>query len=381
MKVTGPWLESAGTQAVFEALTANGHLALAVGGCVRNALMGVPVTDIDIATDATPETVIKLTDAANLKSVPTGIDHGTITVVSQGVGYEITTFRADTETDGRRAIVRFSTDMAEDAARRDFTMNALYANAAGELLDPLGGLPDLHARRVRFIGDAHARIAEDYLRILRFFRFCAWYGDPHLGFDSEALAAIAESLDGLENLSRERVTAEVMKLLAAPDPARAIATMAQTGVLQVVLPAAQPEHLAPLIHLEAEVNLPPDALRRLASLGPFDPSHLRLPKRDQRRLELYQSLLSGVESPSELAYRHGEAAALDVLLLRAAMLEMPLAPDAIPEVRKGSQAAFPVKPADLMPAYRGSALGDQLRALEERWIVSGFQLSKSDLLD
>ncbi|SHH60490.1 CCA tRNA nucleotidyltransferase [Marivita hallyeonensis] len=381
MKITDPWLENAGTQAVFAALTAKGHVALAVGGCVRNALMGVPVTDIDIATDATPETVVQLAKDAQLKSVPTGIDHGTITVVSDGTGYEVTTFRADTETDGRRAIVRFSTDMAEDAARRDFTMNALYANARGEVIDPLGGLPDLQARRVRFIGDATARITEDYLRILRFFRFSAWYGDPNLGFDVEALAAIAETLDGLDALSRERVTAEVTKLLSAPDPAPAIATMAQVGVLQMVLPGAHAESLAPLIHYETEAKLAPDAIRRLASLGPFDPSHLRLAKRDQRRLELYQRLISEITPAAELGYRHGAEAAIDVLLLRSALLENPVDPNTLDQARTGAQATFPVKPNDLMPTFTGAKLGEKLRELETRWIASGFVLGKSDLLD
>ena len=381
MKVFGDWLSSDATQAVFAALTARGHVAYAVGGCVRNALMNVAVTDVDIATDATPETVQDLAEAAGLKPVPTGFEHGTITVVSGGTGYEVTTFRADTETDGRHAIVRFSTDMAEDAARRDFTMNALYAEADGTVIDPLGGLPDLTDRRVRFIGDANARITEDYLRILRFFRFAAWYGDPELGFDAEALAAIAANIDGLAGLSRERIGGEMIKLLSAPDPAPAVGSMTQTGVTQAILPGADPRALAPLVHLERSNGFAPDPLRRLASMGVFDGDALRLSKKQQRQLAQYQSLISSSETALELGYRHGKEIAKDVLLLRAAMLETPLDPDDLQAADAASHARFPVKPADLMPAYSGAALGDKLRALEGQWIASGFSLSKSDLLD
>ena len=381
MKVTGPWLEAAKTQAVFQALTAEGHTVLAVGGCVRNALMDVPVSDVDMATDARPETVQRLAEAAGLKAVPTGIDHGTLTIVSGGTGYEVTTFRADTETDGRRAVVQFSTDMAEDAARRDFTMNALYAEADGTLRDPLDGLSDLKARRVRFIGDATARITEDYLRILRFFRFAAWYGDPELGFDADALAAIADTLDGLTGLSRERVGAEMMKLLAARDPAPSVGSMQQTGVLNAILPGSDGRALAPLVHLEQTMETPPSALRRLAALGVFDGTSLRLSKKDLRQLGLYQSLISSSAAPAELGYRNGFTLARDALLLRAVLLESPLLPDALTAAEQGARETFPVKSRDLMPEYEGVALGDKLRALEDQWIASGFALGKSDLLD
>jgi poly(A) polymerase len=380
MKVSGAWLDAPETQTVFAALTARGHTALAVGGCVRNALMGVPVTDVDIATDATPETVTKLAEDADLKAVPTGIDHGTVTVVSGGTGFEVTTFRADTETDGRYAIVQFSKSMSEDAARRDFTMNALYADATGHVHDPLNGLPDLQSRRVRFIGDAKARIKEDYLRILRFFRFAAWYGDPNLGFDPDALAGIAETLDGLAGLSKERVTGEIMKLLGARDPAPAIGSMEQTGVLQAILPGSNTRALAPLIHLEASINVPDDPVRRLASLGAFETDALRLSRKTQRQLALYQSLIPTSETASELGYRHGETVALDVLLLRAALLETPFEESAMHAARIGANAQFPIKAGDLMPDYKGHALGEKLRELEDRWIASNFELTKADLL-
>ncbi len=267
MKVSGDWLTRPGTQAVLGCLTAAGWQALAVGGCVRNSLLGVPTTDVDIATDAAPETVSELAETAGFRVVPTGIDHGTVTVIVQGVPYEVTTFRRDVATDGRRAVVAFSDRLEEDAARRDFTINALYARADGTVIDPLGGLPDLQARRVRFVGDPETRIREDYLRILRFFRFHAWYGDPEGGLDAEGLAACAALSAGIETLSRERLGAEMRKLLSAPDPSR-VAAMAQAGVLLRVLPGADPTALAPLVHLEGARA--PDWTRRLAVLGGED---------------------------------------------------------------------------------------------------------------
>ena len=237
-KINADWLSSKVTQRVFSLLGDAGYAVYAVGGCVRNTLLDAPVHDIDLSTSARPEVVMKLAETAGLRAVPTGIEHGTVTVISGGEPYEITTFRRDVETDGRRAVVTFSDSIEEDALRRDFTMNALYADAAGVVHDPVVGLPDLEARRVRFIEDADQRIREDYLRSLRYFRFCAWYGDPTDGFDADALDAIARNLDGLATLSRERVGSEVLKLLAAPDPAPAIAIMRATGVLGQVLPGA-----------------------------------------------------------------------------------------------------------------------------------------------
>ncbi|MFZ5963635.1 CCA tRNA nucleotidyltransferase [Thalassococcus sp. BH17M4-6] len=380
-RITDPWLMQPATQAVLGLLTDAGHQAYAVGGCVRNALLGAPVQDVDIATDALPETVTELAENAGLKAVPTGIAHGTVTVVADGMGFEVTTFRADVETDGRHAVVRFSDDLAEDARRRDFTMNALYADAQGNVIDPLKGLPDLRARKVRFIEDPAQRIAEDYLRILRFFRFNAWYADPEQGFDPEALAAIADSLDGLAGLSKERVGAETLKLLAAPDPAPAVAAMQRVGVLGRCLPGAESRALAPLVHLEHQHGMAPDPLRRLASLGVFDGAPLRLSKAQQRRIELYQSLIGAADSPGAIGFRHGAEMAKDVLLLRAAMLETPLDAGDLLRADEGAKAGFPVSAQDLMPAFKGPALGAELVRLEALWIASGFRLSRDQLLD
>ncbi|WP_375259070.1 CCA tRNA nucleotidyltransferase [Citreimonas sp.] len=379
-RVTGAWLDAPATQAVLTLLDEAGHAAYAVGGCVRNALLGAPVDDVDIATDAHADRVTALAGAAGLKAVPTGIEHGTVTVVVDGQGLEVTTFRTDMETDGRHAVVRFSDDVAEDAARRDFTMNALYADRHGHLIDPLGGLADLQARRVRFIGRPGDRIAEDYLRILRFFRFSAWYGDPDHGFDADALDGIARHLDGLERLSRERVGAELRKLMAAPDPGPAVAVMAQVGVLARVLPGADPRALGPLVAHEAALDLPPDSLRRLATLGCDGSEDLRHAKADARRLALLASSVGAPTGLPELAWRHGAATARDVAVLRAAMLGQPLPADATAQIDRGANASFPVTARDLMPDYEGAALGEKLRALEKRWIASDFTLTRNDLL-
>ena len=384
MKVAGDWIARPATQAVCAALTVAGHRALFVGGCVRNALLGAPVSDIDIATEARPERVVELAERAGLKAVATGIEHGTVTVVSDGLPHEITTFRRDVETFGRHAVVAYSDDIREDAARRDFTMNALYALPDGMVVDPLGvGLTDLEARHVRFVGDAETRIREDYLRILRFFRFTAWYGDPEAGFDATALAAVAETVEGLAGLSAERVGGEMTKLLAAPDPAPAVAVMERTGTLAQVLPGAAARLLAPLVHLEALTGTPPDPIRRLAALGAGEAEAraLRLSKRITRRLALLAELQGAAMAPAELGYRHGVEAARDALLLRGALAGTPPEDAALAAAEEGARQRFPVAARDLMPAYEGPALGAKLAELEARWIASGFRLSKEALLE
>lgn len=372
--IVADWIARDATQAVFAAL--DGHQVLAVGGCVRNALLGRPVSDIDLATDATPDQVIALARRAGLRPVPTGIDHGTVTVVSDGLPHEVTTFRRDVETDGRRAVVAFSTRIEEDAARRDFTINALYADRHGRVIDPLGGLADLRAGRLRFVGDPAQRIAEDHLRILRFFRFHAWYADPAGGMDADALAACAAGAEGIDHLSRERIGAEMRKLLSAPDPAPAVAAMAQAGVLARVIPGADPRALAPLIHLEQ--GLPPRWLRRLAVLG-GDTEGLRLSRAEATALDRLRDAVAEPR-PAVSGYRLGPDAATDATLARAALLDQPLPPDWQAEIARGAAATFPVAAADLMPALQGPDLGTRLRALEDRWIAADFRPTRDQLL-
>ena len=382
-RITAAWLRAPASQAVCQALTDAGHQAWFVGGCVRDALMDLPVGDIDIATDAHPEDTLRHARAAGLKAIATGLDHGTITVISAGQPHEVTTFRRDVETDGRHAVVAFSDRMEEDARRRDFTMNALYAAPDGRVRDPLGlGLADLAARRLRFIEDPARRIREDYLRILRFFRFHARFADPAEGFDAETLAAIAENADGLEGLSRERVGAEITKLLATRDPVREVATMAQIHILAGLVPGADPRALGPLVHLQQAAGLGPDWRARLAALTGEDmTAPLRLSQKDANITRLMREEAAETRGPGELGYRHGAEVAQQILLLRAALLEMPLDPSGLAAARDGAGQSFPIGARDLMPRYKGPALGARLRQLEARWIASGFTLDREALLE
>jgi len=262
-----PWLTSPATRAVIAALEAAGgpDCVRFVGGCVRNALMGQPVDDIDLASRLLPEDAMRALKAAGLKVVPTGLAHGTVTAVSERQPYEITTLRRDVSTDGRNATVAFTDDWAEDAARRDFRLNALYADAAGDIHDPTGhGVDDARDGRIVFVGDPETRIREDYLRILRFFRFFAWYGrgDP----DAAGLKACADLAEGVNRLSAERVSKELLKLLAAPDPRPSLRAMAKAGVLERVLPGA-----ADLNAFERMVGISDDPVLRLSMLSPASP--------------------------------------------------------------------------------------------------------------
>lgn len=359
---------------VLDALERQGDRAFLVGGAVRNALLDRAVDDIDIATDATPDRVIALARAAGLRAVPTGIDHGTVTLVCDGRGFEVTTFRRDVETDGRHAVVAFTRDLEQDAARRDFTINALYADRAGQVLDPMGGLADLHLRRLRFVGDPDARITEDYLRILRFFRFLACYG-RHA--DPAALEACGRHAAGLARIARERIGAEMRKLLAAPDPGPSVALMARAGVLDQVLPDARPDRLAALLRAE---DAPGPWLRRLAALATGDPTEaLRLSRADGRALARLREALAAGTDPAEAAWRHGVPAGLDLgMLILARGLALP--PDWRDRVARAADAPMPVSAADLAP-LQGAHLGRALRAAERAWIASGFTLPAPALID
>ena len=269
-----PWIEEPATRALLAALAEAGIMARFVGGCVRDALIapGInrPIADIDLATPARPEEVAAVLDKAGIKVVPTGIAHGTVTAVVPPRHYEITTLRRDVETDGRRARVAFDADWTEDAARRDFTINAIYLDPDGTLHDPVGGLADLAARRVRFVGEAATRIAEDVLRVLRYYRFAARFGDGK--GDPAARAACRAAVKLLPRLSAERVARELIGLLDVANPVPALRMMAEDGVLAAILPeplvhgSTRLDRLEKLAALEPE----PDALRRLAALAAVD---------------------------------------------------------------------------------------------------------------
>jgi len=379
-RIEAPWLVAPGPKAVIAAIEAAGRKAYFVGGCVRNALLGREATDIDLATDARPDEVIALAEAAGLRAVPTGIAHGTVTVVAEATPVEVTTFRRDVATDGRRAVVAFADDIAEDAARRDLTMNAVYATGDGVILDPLGGLDDLLAGRVRFVGDPADRIREDYLRILRFFRFHAWYGAPGRPLDRAGLLACAAAVEGIARLSRERVGAELVKLLAAPDPAAAVAAMAGIGALSRILADADPAPLAPLVRLERAGGYPASARRRLAALGatPAWPGRLRIARADARALEAIRKALAAGAPPAASAYRHGAEAARDAALVLAAREGAAPPADLEAQIARGAAAVLPLRAADLH--LEGPAVGAALRRAEAAWIASDFSLDRAALL-
>lgn len=342
-----------------------------VGGAVRDTLLGLPVKDIDMATTLLPQEVIARLDAAAIRNVPTGIEHGTVTAVLPGGPVEITTLRHDVSTDGRHATVAFASDWREDAARRDFTINALYADPVTlDISDWFSGLHDLAARRVRFIGDARQRIREDHLRILRYFRFQARFGSQPA--DPAAEEACAELASTLKGLSRERIGMETMNLLGLPDPAPTVARMAQLGVLAQILPEAQPERLAALVAQEQAQALAPDPLRRLAALLPADQalaehvaSRFRLSAAQKKRLATAAARTDQIGDARALAYRLGRSEALDRLLLAGASVS-PLADWTIPQ--------FPLKGGEIVA--RGIKAGPEvartLRSLEDRWIAEGF---------
>jgi poly(A) polymerase len=342
-----------------------------VGGAVRDTLLGLAVKDVDMATPLAPAAVIERLAAAQIRTVPTGIAHGTVTAILPGGPVEITTLRHDVATDGRRATVAFASDWREDAARRDFTINALYADPqTREVHDWFGGLDDLTARRVRFIGDPHQRIREDHLRILRYFRFQARFGSlPADAASEEACAQLAATLKGL---SRERIAMELLNLLALPDPAATTLRMAQLGVLPVILPEGDPAALPPLIAAEQTAGVAPDPLRRLAALLPADPAaaeqvgaRLRLSTAQRKRLVAAAAREGDPGDARILAYRIGREEAIDRLLL-AGRSVAPLSGWDIPRL--------PIKGADIVA--RGIGAGPQvakvLRAVEARWIDEGF---------
>lgn len=342
-----------------------------VGGAVRDTLLGIPVKDVDLATPLEPNVVMRRLKEAAIQVVPTGIEHGTVTAVLPQGPVEITTLRHDVSTDGRRATVAFASDWQDDAARRDFTINALYADpATGEIFDWFGGLDDLAARRVRFIGDPHQRIREDHLRILRYFRFQARFGS--MPADAQSESACAELAATLKGLSRERVGMEMMNLLSLADPAPTVARMAELGVLEVVLPEADVAALAALVAEEARQQIAPDALRRLAALLPADvqlaeavASRFRLSGAQKKRLAL-AAARDGTEGEARpLAYRLGVDAALDRLLIAGADTAA-LSGWVIPE--------FPLKGGEIVA--RGIKAGPEvarvLRRVESGWIAAGF---------
>ncbi len=372
-----PWWQGAPPQRV---LTALGGEARFVGGAVRDALLGRPVGDVDLATPLHPGRVMDLAQAAGLKALPTGIDHGTVTVIADHIPFEVTTLRRDVASHGRHATVAFTDDWAADAARRDLTINALYADGSGRVHDPVGGFADLQTGRVRFIGDARQRMAEDYLRVLRFFRFQAGYG--RLPPDTDTLAACAEAADRLDILSVERVWSEVKKLLRLPDPGPALADMHRTGVLRAVLPDSH----APTLPFPAA-----DWVVRLLALHPrsFDPgailTHLRASLAERKAvLAAAEAERLDYTSPVDwTALRRLGRAAVERGMHLAALNAAPIAPAWVRAVADWTDPPFPIKGADglALGAAPGPSLGKALAAVERWWEAGGCTADRAACLD
>jgi poly(A) polymerase len=369
----GKWRAHRGVGRILKALGSGDGLTRYVGGAVRDDLLGQPVNDIDFATRLHPSEVIERLEAAHIKAVPTGIEHGTITAVADGQPAEVTTLRADVSTDGRRATVAFTDDWMADASRRDFTINALYADPeTGEVHDYFGGLDDLKARRVRFIGDPLTRIAEDHLRILRFFRFHARFGKG--GPDAAAVQACTARANDLMALSRERIADELLKLLALADPSATVALMIERGIFKPVLPEiASAERLHAVIEAEDAAGFGPDAVRRLAALLPPDPdaaekiaARLKLSNRARKRIALAAE--TGLSAnPQALAYWIGSDSAADRLLL-AGRSEDAAA------VRDWAVPKLPITGGQLITrgVTQGPLVAKTLQAIERAWVLAGF---------
>ena len=401
------WLTDRRLQRLLAVLSEGAEEARIAGGAVRNTLLGEPVADVDIATTVLPNETIRRGEAAGFKAVPTGAEHGTITLVVAGHPYEVTTLRADIETDGRRAKVRFGRDWQADAERRDFTINGLYAEADGTVVDLVGGVADIESRTIRFIGDPEKRIREDYLRILRFFRFFAWYGRGRP--DAEGLKACARLKDGLDGLSAERVWSELRKLLSAPDPSRALLWMRQAGVLTKILPESEKwgiDAIHPLTGAERDLGWPADPMLRLEAIVRPDAARmvalaerLKLSKAEAARLSDWAMTTPPASSATDLALRQAlyrglpggirDRLSLSLVSARAravsdtdALLEAGAYGRLLKLAQGWQKPVFPLKGADLtaMGMAPGREIGKLLRELEDAWIESGFSLTYDALI-
>ena len=397
MKIDAAWLSEAPLSGLLAALNRDGEEARVVGGAVRNTLLGLPHGDVDIATTALPDEVMRRAEAAGFKTVPTGIDHGTVTVVIAGRPYEVTTLREDVETFGRHATVKFGRDWKRDAERRDFTMNALFVSPDGTVHDDVGGLADLKKRHVRFIGDAARRIAEDYLRILRFFRFHAYYGEGTP--DADGLHAAIQARAGLDQLSRERVRMELFKLLVAPHAVPALAVMTEAGLLGAVLGGVPLlASFANMTKVEGATELAPDATRRLGALNVSlveDAERLwqrlRLSNAERERLAAMSeawwrvSPAMGEEKARELIYRIGAEYFTDRALLAWSRSDASAHDDAWRRLAtlpgRWSAPTFPLRAADFIARgmEKGRVLGSALARSEEMWIREGFPMERKAL--
>lgn len=401
------WFNAPELKTVMALLNADGGEGRIAGGAVRNSLMGLPISDADIATDLLPDAVMARAKAAGIKAVPTGIEHGTVTLVVGGKPFEVTTLRRDIATDGRHAEVAFGKDWQEDANRRDLTMNGLYADKDGNVIDLVGGIADVESRTVRFIGKAEERISEDYLRILRYFRFFAHYGAGRP--DADALRAMARGKDGVRQLSAERVWSELKKLLSAQDPGRALLWMRTAGVLMLVLPETEKwgiDEMPGLIEAERVFHWPVDPLLRLAAMVPPDVARLKAMaerlRLSKQEAKVFEDWANAPAIPQKIAatafarmlYRVGAGGLIVRLKLAIAiarakaegdmqlMAEVARLQGLLSQAQDWVAPKFPLSGADVLatgvPA--GPKVGERLKQLEDEWVEGNFNADRQALL-
>jgi len=375
------WLRNPSAQKLSKLYKNSGYQVLFVGGCVRNTILKMPVTDIDLATDAQPEEIIKIAKENNIRFVPTGLAHGTITLIIDNKNYQITTFRTDFDHDGRYAKVEFTESLLLDASRRDLTINALYCNHVGEVIDPLNGLDDIKKQKIKFIGNPNERIKEDNLRILRFFRFQAIYGNKNLEIDSIALEACHNHKSKLAALSKERITSELRKILSAPNPLEVIIKMNETGVLNELFQKVSIDSFEAYLKTEEKFKININWLGRLLSLQVTQEEEcLKLTRCEFKFLKQTKSAIENQIHVLEFSYYNGVENGKIYSILQNFRHNIILSKNLLKQINSLATKKFPIIAKDLMPEINGKKLGEALRSLEDRWIKSNFTLSKKELL-
>ena len=375
------WLRNPSAQKLSKLYKNFGYQVLFVGGCVRNTILKMPVTDIDLATDAQPEEIIKIAKENNIRFVPTGLAYGTITLIIDNKNYQITTFRTDFDHDGRYAKVEFTESLLLDASRRDLTINALYCNHVGEVIDPLNGLDDIKKQKIKFIGNPNERIKEDNLRILRFFRFQAIYGNKNLEIDSIALEACHNHKSKLAALSKERITSELRKILSAPNPLEVIIKMNETGVLNELFQKVSIDSLEAYLKTEEKFKININWLGRLLSLQVTqEEESLKLTRCEFKFLKQTKSAIENQIHVLEFSYYNGVENGKIYSILQNFRHNIILSKNLLNQINSLATKKFPITAKDLMPEISGKKLGEALRSLEDRWIKSNFTLSKKVLL-
>ena len=381
MQINSEWIKNKVTQNILKIFEGADHNAYLVGGCIRNSILNIPVTDIDISTDATPQQTVDLFNRENFKVAPTGFSHGTVTVISEGIPYQITTMRSDQNTDGRHADVVFSDDIKKDAERRDFTINALYADSTGKIINPIGGLEDFNPLAIKFIGDPNNRIQEDYLRILRFFRFHAQFSELVTQFDKVALDAIKKNQDGLKKLSKERIWSELKKILSTSNPARSLYKMSQLGILEIILENKNVHNIKRFNLIEKKMGLEPEPIRRLVAITEnTEDTFLNLSRKEAKKFSLLKGLLKKKHDPAELVYQFNREIAQSVLAIYTFYKGEKLKLSDIKKIEKACLFPCPITGAQISKYMDGATVGIKIKEAQRVWINSNFKSDEAKIL-